>query len=115
MGAVVNVVVVTKDRVLLTPNFGDILSGTTVRKAMELARRDLVGEDRLLKDVRQEVIPLATAMDAGEIFLVAGDTHVWSIKSLDGKQIGDGKMGLVAKQILRLLVAEAISDTDEHI
>merc|ERR1719356_870860 len=59
-GCVVNCVCVTNDGVMLTPAFGDILSGTTVRKAMELAKAFLVGEKGLLREVRQEVVPLTT-------------------------------------------------------
>jgi len=102
-GAVVNCVVVTRDKVWITPPFDDILAGTTVRKAMQLARANLMGDGGLLKEVRQEVLPLATLRDAEEVILLSGDTHVNPITKLDDKPVGNGTIGPVAAKIMELL------------
>jgi len=112
-GAVVNFVCITKDREMLTPPFEGILAGTTVRKAMELAKKHLVGN--LLKEVRQEVVPLSTAKAAAEIFLIGGDSHVFPVNSLEGVKVGEGGEGPVAKEILKLLLKDAEDGEDEHI
>lgn len=114
-GCIVNCALVTADRALVTPAFGDILSGTTVRKAMQLAERHLVKDGGLLREVRQEVVPLATLQSAVEVMLLGGDTHLLPVKTLDGKQVGDGKAGPVATELYRLLVEDAEKGEDEHI
>lgn len=115
--AVLNCVVVTEQGELITPPFDGILAGTTVRKAMELARRHLLGDGGLLTEVRQEVLELATLRAAKEVFLTGGDTHVFPIKMLDGQQIGDGNApGPVAAKILKLLEQDADKGFgEEHI
>mmetsp|Transcript_20693 Transcript_20693/g.65246 ORF Transcript_20693/g.65246 Transcript_20693/m.65246 type:complete len:360 (-) Transcript_20693:155-1234(-) len=114
-GCVANCAVVTAERELITPTFGDVLAGTTVRKAMELAKRHLVGEGRPLKEVRQEVLSLATARAAVEVMMLGGDTHVCPVRKLDGKLVGDGKPGPVTTELFRLLTEEAQQGCDEHI
>mmetsp|Transcript_20526 Transcript_20526/g.57740 ORF Transcript_20526/g.57740 Transcript_20526/m.57740 type:complete len:355 (+) Transcript_20526:79-1143(+) len=114
-GCIVNAAFVTADRTLVTPPFDNILAGTTVRKAMELARKHLIKEGGLLREVRQETVPVATAFAAVEVMLLAGDTHLVPIKSLDGKQVGDGKPGPVATELHRLLLQEAEQGEGDHI
>lgn len=116
---VLNVIFVTKDRVMLTPEFGDILRGTTVRKSMELANNHLVGdaseEGKLLKEVRQQVVTMAQAKNAVEVILVGGDTHLFPVKCLDGQQVGNGGVGPVAEALNRLLLENAQRGDDQHI
>lgn len=100
---------VGSDRILRTPPFEGILRGTTVRRAMELAQEFLVGEGRPLKGVSQNVLALADAAEAVELFLLAGDTHTIPITVLDGKPVGDGRVGPIAKEIQRLLIQDADS------
>lgn len=116
-GCVANAVCITKDGVMLTPEFGDILRGTTVRKAVELAQRHLVGEGRLLKEVRQERVPLSAFQGAAEIFLSGGDTHIFPVKRLDGKPVGNNgeNPGPVTSELFRLLEADAKEIAGEHI
>jgi len=112
---VLNCCVVTEAGVLITPPFEGILSGCTVRKTLELARAHLLGSGGLLKEVRQEVLPLATLKAAKEVFLTGGDTHLMPIHTLDGEKIGNGEAGPVAEKLLKLLEQEAESETPEHI
>merc|ERR1712039_669572 len=108
---VLNCIFVTADGIMLTPEFGDILCGTTVRKAMELARIHLVAGDssegKLLKEIRQQTVSLADAKQAVEVILVGGDTHVFPVKNLDGQQVGNGGVGPVAQELFRLLLQNA--------
>ena len=117
---VLNVIVVGKDGALRTPPFEGILCGTTVRRAFELARQHLVGSGwalgtALLSDVRQEPIRADEARDAAELMLVAGDTHVCPITTLDGHKIGSGKPGPVFAALKRLLEEDAGAASGEHI
>lgn len=114
-GAVANCALVTKDGALVTPRFDDILSGTTVRKAMELARKHLIGEGKLLREVRQEVVPLSALYDAAEVMMLCGDLGVNPVKELDGKTIGSGEAGPVAVALKRLILQEVYEADAEHI
>merc|ERR1719171_1711442 len=89
-GCVVNAAFVTKEREFITPPFDGILAGTTVRKAMELARKHMLKDGGLLRDVRQEPVTLQQAKNAVEVILIAGDCHIMAVKSLDKAPVGDG-------------------------
>jgi branched-subunit amino acid aminotransferase/4-amino-4-deoxychorismate lyase len=69
----------------------------------------------LLSDVRQEPIRADEARDAAELMLVAGDTHVCPITTLDGHKIGSGKPGPVFAALKRLLEEDAGAASGEHI
>ena len=116
---VLNVAVLGKDKILRTPPFEGILKGTTVRKCMDLANRHLVAGKKgagggLIKKVSQEKIRLKDALQAAEIFFVAGDTHTFAITTLDGKKIGDGKVGPVFNALTTLLQEDAKKGEDDH-
>jgi 4-amino-4-deoxychorismate lyase len=112
---IANVFVITQDRVMLTPTFDGILAGTTVRKLMELAKKHLVGEQGLLREVRQEVVPAAALGAAAEICLTGGDTHMYPVRSLDGKVVGDGQTFPVANALFKLLMQDVAADTEDQI
>ena len=112
---VLNVVVVGEDRSLRTPPFRRVLKGTTVRRAMELAKRHLLApHGELLSRVAQEPITAEEARGATEVFLLAGDTHVYPIISLDGVTIGEGKPGPVCMALKRLLEEDAMHGDEAH-
>ena len=56
----------------------------------------------------------AEATSAREIILVAGDTHIFPVTSLDGKKVGDGRVGPVATEIISMLTDDAINGTGNH-
>lgn len=114
-GAVANCAVVTADGVFLTPPFHDILAGTTVRKAMDLAKKNLLGEGGLLREVRQEVLPLTTLRSASEVLMMAGDTSLLSVIKLDGQQVGEGVAGPVGKKLFQLILEDLENGEEDHI
>ena len=61
----------------------------------------------LVRKVAQGDVSLAAARKAKELMLVAGDTHVFPITTLDGAKIGDGRVGPVAAALLRALERDA--------
>ena len=105
---VLNVVLVGADGTMRTPPFCRLLNGTTVRRAMELAKASLVPPHaEHLAAVSQERLRVDDLTSAKELFLLAGDTHVFSITSLNGKKVGDGRVGPVCREIERLLREDA--------
>jgi len=107
-----NVVAIGTDGVMRTPPFDNILAGTTVRRAMQLADSLVSSGD--LTAVSQEPLALKQAYAAKELFLVAGDTHLYPITRLDGKPIGDGGVGPISRQLMQLLTNDARTGEDCH-
>ena len=114
--------VVSAAGVLTTPPFERALAGTTVRRAMELARAAAARRGgpeanplgRLLTGVAQQRLSLADAAAAREVFLLAGDTHVFAVTTLDGKAVGDGRVGPVATALGSLLHDDAAHGSAHH-
>ena len=59
--------------------------------------------------------PNTNTNQARELFLVAGDTHTHPITRLDGRVIGDGKVGPVCRALTAMLEEDAAADSaDQH-
>ena len=117
---VLNIVVIGRDGVLRTPTFENALAGTTVRRVMDLAKRSLVSavadgrQAASLRGVSQQVLTLADAREAAEIFLCAGDTHLFPITTLDGRPVGDGRIGPIARTLGEMLLLDAREGAEHH-
>ena len=115
---VLNIVAIGKDGVLRTPKFENALAGTTVRRVMELARRSLISvgpsDPGTLRGVSQERLTLSDASNASELFLCAGDTHLYPITRLEGRPVGDGRIGPVTKAVISLLTNDAQMGNEHH-
>eukprot|EP00435_Cladocopium_sp_Y103_P012132 s701_g3.t1 len=114
-GCVANCGIVTKEKVFITPPFDGILAGTTMRKAMQLIKEHLQGEDKEIKEVRQEPMHKDQLFEAKEVMMTSGDLGVAPVTSIDGKTIGDGQVGPVAKKLKELIWKEAFEGDNEHI
>ncbi len=100
-GSTENLGIVTRDGRLLFPHLDRILTGTTMLRAMELAK-EVIGKG-MLKAVALADITHADMLAAAEV-LVAGTTiNIASAVELDGKVIADGKPGPVALALDELL------------
>lgn len=111
---VLNVLAVSSTGVLVTPPFKRVLAGTTVRRAMALARRELLNEG-LLCQILQEELTLERARQSAELMLLAGDYHLMPITSLDGQPVGDGKVGPIARKLAALLEADSRGGGDAEL
>jgi 4-amino-4-deoxychorismate lyase len=99
-----NVAFVTADGVLRHPKFDHILQGCTSLRALDLATA--LVRDGLIRGVDVCDIPVADARSAREMLLLGSSVKVAPIVAWDGKPIGDGKPGPVAKALLALLEAD---------
>jgi len=102
---------VGQDNVLRTPNFDDILSGTTVIRALELYGKE--------HRVEQGPISVAEAKKSKEIIMFGGGGAV-SVIAWDNTPIGDGNPGPVYKKIRHLLLkdftnSEHLDDIPYHL
>lgn len=84
-------IVVVRGGVLYTPDRG-CLEGITRRSVVDAAR-DLGYE------LRMEVVPVAAAYEADEIFMSTTAGGIMPITILDGKPVADGKVGPITKAI----------------
>lgn len=100
-GATENVGILTQDNKLLMPTPEYVLSGTTVRRALDLAQK-LVADGTLKVAEYRDISPTLAAQ-AKEIFIFGTTTDVTPVVEWEGRQVGDGKPGPVAEKLLSLL------------
>ncbi|MGZ5917749.1 MAG: D-amino-acid transaminase [Methyloceanibacter sp.] len=77
-----------------------ILPGVTRRAVMRLAEVESI-------TVEERPFTVAEAQDAREAFLTAASAFVLAVVEIDGRKIGDGKPGPIAKLFRQLYVEEA--------
>ncbi|MBI2088977.1 MAG: D-amino-acid transaminase [Deltaproteobacteria bacterium] len=106
-----NVAFVTKNRVFRHPPFDAILSGITIQRMLQLARQ--LVERGELGAVRIADISVAEGRDAQEMLLVGSSIKVAPVVEWDGKPIGDGRPGPVAKKLLELWYEDVQNATDQ--
>lgn len=95
-----NVAFVTRDRVLGHPPFDAILSGITIQRMLHLAGRLVERGD--LREIRITEIPVEEGQEAAEMLLIGSSIKVAPVVSWDGKPVGDGRPGPIAKKLLDL-------------
>jgi len=96
-----NVAFVMADGTLKHPKFDHILSGCTSLRLLELAKT--LTTQNLLKSVEVCDIPVAEARGAREMLLIGSSVKVAPIVEWDGKRIGDGTPGAIARALRQLL------------
>lgn len=95
-----NVAFVTHDRVFRHPPFDAILSGITVQRVLDFAQR--LVEAGVLSAVRIAEISVGEGRDAAEMMLIGSSIKIAPVVQWDGKNIGDGKPGPIAKKLLEM-------------
>ncbi len=108
-----NVAFVSADGTLKHPKFDHILSGCTSLRLLELA--PALATRKLITGVRVCDIPVAEARAAREMLLIGSSIKVAPIVEWDGKPIGDGKPGPVARALRELLDEDMRSGQDRLI
>jgi 4-amino-4-deoxychorismate lyase len=106
-----NVAFVTRDRVLRHPTFDAILTGCTVTRVLELAKK--LVDNGQLKDIVVADVSIEEARQAAEMLLVGSSVHVAPITQWDGQPVGDGKPGPIAKALLELIEMDMREGRDQ--
>ena len=96
-----NVAFVTQDGVLRHPKFERVLPGCTSLRLLDLARS--LASRGVLNGVEVCDIPVADARAAREMLLLGSSVKVAPIVEWDGRPIGNGKPGPIAKALLDLM------------
>ncbi|PLB46415.1 D-aminoacid aminotransferase-like PLP-dependent enzyme [Aspergillus steynii IBT 23096] len=84
-------IVFVKGGVIYTPDRG-VLEGVTRKSVFDVAKSKGI-------EVRVEVVPVQTAYDSEEIFMSTTAGGIMPITELDGKPVGNGKVGPVTRTI----------------
>jgi 4-amino-4-deoxychorismate lyase len=106
-----NVAFVTKDRVFCHPPFDAILSGITIQRVLEFARR--LVQQGALSAIRLADIPVEEGRDTAEMMLIGSSIKVAPVVEWDGQKIGDGKPGPIAGRLLQMWHEDASSSPDQ--
>ncbi|MHC1741513.1 MAG: aminotransferase class IV [Syntrophobacteraceae bacterium] len=104
-GPTENIGVVTTERELLVPRFERVLRGTTVTRALELARPLLASGE--LKRIEEADITPARAREAAEIMMFGTTFDIMPVVRYDGHPIGTGRPGPIAARLLALMEDDA--------
>ena len=106
-----NVAFVSKDHVFRHPSFDAILSGITIQRVLEFARR--LAQRRELQEILIEDIPISEGRQAAEMMLIGSSIKVAPVIQWDGQPVGDGKPGPIAKKLLEMWNEDVRSAADQ--
>ena len=106
-----NVAFVTKDRVFRHPVFDAILSGITIQRVLQFAERLVQQGD--LKEIRLADVSVNEGREAAEMMLIGSSIKIAPVVEWDGRPIGDGKPGPIAKMLLQLWEEDVRSAADQ--
>lgn len=110
-GATENIGILTADNELLLPTPDYVLSGTTARRALELAQT-LVDDGTLRAAELRDIAP-EQAAQAKEMFIFGTTTDVTPVIEWEGAPVGDGNPGPAAARLLDLLKSDMIPESDK--
>src|SRR3970282_1706543 len=91
-----NIFIVDGDRLITPPPSSNILVGITRETAITLARDEL-GMETVERDIDRP-----EGYTADECFMTGTAAHITPVVELARRPVGDGKMGPVAKRLMRL-------------
>ena len=106
-----NVAFVTKDCVFRHPVFDAILSGITIQRVLQFAERLVQQGD--LKEIRLADVSVSEGREAAEMMLIGSSIKIAPVVEWDGRPIGDGKPGPIAKMLLQLWEEDVRSAADQ--
>ena len=102
-GSTENMGIVSKKGELIIPRFSHILRGTTVSRAMELAR-EMTGSQII--SAGEADISREQAYDAAEILIFGTSVDILPVIEYDGRKIGAGRPGPVFRRLRELMVED---------
>lgn len=100
-GSTENIVILDKDGNLLRPQLRQILKGTTMIRTFELAEALL--KSGKIKSIAEKNLSENDLLSAKEAMMIGTTLDVLSISQYEGRKIGEGHQGPIAKELLNLL------------
>lgn len=96
-----NIILLDKDNNLVRPKLTQILKGTTMMHAFELAKQ--LVENKTIAAIQERDLTEEDILTAKEVMMIGTTLDILPVSSFEGKKIGEGKQGPVAKKLLELL------------
>ncbi len=97
-----NAYIVTQEGTLVTRHLGnEILAGITRKAALRLAEEEGI-------KIEERSFSVEEALAAAEAFVTSATTFVTPVVAIDGKKIGDGTPGPIAKKLREIYIEEAL-------
>lgn len=109
-GPTENLGIVTVDRKLLVPKFDRILRGTTLVRAMHLAR-ELMNTDELTEIQEADLTP-EDISQAREVIMFGTTFDALPVVSCQGQSIGDGLPGPISQRLYELLLRDQLEGSE---
>ena len=107
-GPTENMGIVDAGGMLTFPKPDNILLGTTMMRALELAQA--LAQIGLIKGIQQTDIPESAIYTAREVLIVGTTNNVIAVREYNGRPVGDGNPGPVAARLNELLVEDIRSN-----
>lgn len=101
-GPTENMSIVTKSGEFIAPKFDYTLRGTTLLRSMELLRK----EPGLVSGVRTADLTRSDLEAAEEIMMIGTTLTALPVTQFDGKKVGSGKLGKVARRLRELILKD---------
>ena len=97
-----NAYIVTQDGTIITRNLGhEILAGITRAAVLRYAAEAQI-------KIEERPFTIAEAQAAKEAFVTSATTFVGPVVEIDGAQIGDGKVGDIARRLRQIYLEESL-------
>jgi Branched-chain amino acid aminotransferase/4-amino-4-deoxychorismate lyase len=96
-----NIAILNKQNELIRPTLNQILKGTTMMRTFELAQSLVASKS--IAGIKEGNISEQDIIQAKEVFMIGTTLDVLPVTSYEGKAIGGGAVGPVAKELLKLL------------
>lgn len=108
-GATENIGIVTRGKELFMPPPERVLAGTTAKRALEFAQQ--LKNERILTSAEFRPISLGMVRSAAEVHIYGTTPNITPVTVFDGKPVGDGKPGPIAKILFEMLKEEMVPDS----
>ncbi|MEN0058811.1 MAG: aminotransferase class IV [Bdellovibrio sp.] len=103
-GSTENIVIVDAQKNLVRPRLRQILKGTTMMRAFDLAQR--LQSSGLIRACEERDVSEKELMQASEVMMIGTTLDVLPVTEYEGQKIGEGQPGPVARELRRLLVED---------
>ena len=102
-----------RENKLLTPHFNsNIIKSCTGTRILELSNK--LVDDKTVQSASHENITRDELLSSDEVFLAAGDTHLYPVTSINGKTIGKGIAGPVFRSVENVIEYDLNNPSDEQ-
>ena len=113
-GAIGNIAMISKDNIFITPPFGTILSGTTVKKLISLLNNEEISKKQVI-NCKQEPIHLGDLINNSMCVFSIGGGSMVPICYINDIPIGDGKVPQIFSYMYDLLEDDMLKNHTDDI